>query len=63
MELRLELTARAFKDYDVAFRARADDMLAALDQALSADWQGFQLQRTEPEQISESHALEALGLI
>jgi hypothetical protein len=57
MELRLGLTARASKDYDAAFRARAEDMLDAVDRALADDWQGFQLQRTEPERIRETQAL------
>jgi hypothetical protein len=57
MELRLGLTARASKDYDAAFRARPEDILDALDRALGDDWQGFQLQRTEPEAIRDTHAL------
>lgn len=57
MELRLGLTARASKDYDAAFRARAEDMLDALDRALADDWQGFQLQRTEPDRIRETQTL------
>jgi hypothetical protein len=57
MELRIGLTARASKDYDAAFRARAEDLLTAVDQALSGDWQGFQLQRTEPQRVSETDAL------
>lgn len=57
MELRLGLTARASKDYDAAFRARAEDMLDTLDRALADDWQAFQLQRTEPERIGNTHAL------
>ena len=57
IELRLGLTARASKDYDAAFRARAAGMLDALDSALADDWQGFQLQRSEPERIRDTHAL------
>ncbi len=57
MELRLGLTARASKDYDATYRARAEDMLDALDRALADDWQGFQLQRTEPESIRDTRAL------
>jgi Nucleotidyl transferase AbiEii toxin, Type IV TA system len=57
MELRLGLSARASKDYDAAFRARADDMLDALDRALAEDWNGFQLQRTEPEPVRETGAV------
>ncbi|HTE63062.1 MAG TPA: nucleotidyl transferase AbiEii/AbiGii toxin family protein [Solirubrobacteraceae bacterium] len=57
MELRLGLSARASKDYDAAFRARAEDMLDALDRALAEDWHGFQLQRTEPELIRDTSAM------
>jgi nucleotidyltransferase AbiEii toxin of type IV toxin-antitoxin system len=57
MELRLGLSARASKDYDAAFRARADGMLDALDRALAEDWHGFQLQRTEPEPVGQSSAV------
>ena len=57
MELRLGVSARASKDYDAAFRARADEMLDALDRALAADWQGFQLQRTELEPVRETGAV------
>jgi Nucleotidyl transferase AbiEii toxin, Type IV TA system len=57
MELRLGVNARASKDYDAAFRARAEDIMDALDQALAEDWGGFQLQRTGPQTIRETHAL------
>jgi hypothetical protein len=57
MELRLGINARASKDYDAAFRDRAEDMLDALDRALAEDWGGFQLQRAEPEVIRETHAM------
>lgn len=57
MELRLGINARASKDYDVAFRDRAEDMLDALDRALAEDWSGFQLQRTEPVLIRGTHAM------
>lgn len=57
IELRLGLSARASKAYDAAFRARADDMLDALDHALGEDWHGFQLQRTEPELVRETTAV------
>ena len=57
MELRLGLNARATKDYDAAFRARAEDMLDALDRALAEDWHGFQLQRTEPEAVRTTTAM------
>jgi hypothetical protein len=54
MELRLGLTARASKDYDAAFRARAEEMLDALDSALATDWKGFQLQRTPPMAVGNT---------
>jgi hypothetical protein len=57
MELRLGINARASKDYDAAFRDRAEDMLDALDRALAEDWGGFQIQRTEPELIRDTHAM------
>jgi hypothetical protein len=57
MELRLGINARASKDYDAAFRDRAEDMLDALDRALAEDWGGFQLQRTEPEIIRDTYAM------
>lgn len=57
IELRLGINARASKDYDAAFRDGAEDMLDALDRALSEDWSGFQLQRTEPQEIRNTHAL------
>lgn len=57
MELRLGITARASKDYDAAFRDRADAMLDALDLALAEDWGGFQLRRTEPQAIRATHAI------
>jgi hypothetical protein len=57
MELRLGITARASKDYDAAFRDRAEHLLDALDQALAEDWGYFQLRRTEPEPIRHTHAL------
>jgi hypothetical protein len=57
IELRLGINARASKDCDAAFRDRGEDMLDALDRALSEDWGGFQLQRTEPQGIRDTHAL------
>lgn len=57
MELRLGIAARASKDYDAAFRDRAERMLDVLDEALSGDWQGFQLRRTEPVSIGTTHAM------
>jgi hypothetical protein len=56
MELRFGINARASRDYDAAFRDRAEGMLDALDRALAEDWSGFQLQRTEPETVRGTHA-------
>ena len=56
MELRLGVNARASRDYDAAFRERAEHMLDALDRALAEDWGGFQLQRTQPQPIGRTHA-------
>jgi hypothetical protein len=58
MELRLGLTARASKDYDTVFRERADTMLDALDRARSDDWQGFQLERTEPRPVGPTNTVQ-----
>lgn len=58
MELRLGLTARASKDYDAVFRERAESMLDALDRALSQDWQGFQLERSEPRRIGPTRSIQ-----
>jgi hypothetical protein len=57
MELRLGTDARASKDYDAAFRDRAENMLAAFDDALATDWGGFQLQRSEPQVIRDTRSL------
>jgi hypothetical protein len=57
MELRLGSNARASRDYDAAFRDRAEEMLNSLDRALAEDWSGFQLQRTEPQIIRDTQAL------
>jgi hypothetical protein len=35
MEMRLQLRARATRDYDSAFRARAEEVLDHLDEALA----------------------------
>lgn len=58
MELRLGITARASKDYDAAFRDQAGGLVAALDQALAEEWNGFQLERTEIESIHGTGAVK-----
>jgi hypothetical protein len=57
MELRLQLRARATNDYDSAFRARAEEILDHLDEALAQSWNDFQLTRDAPEAIKNSEAV------
>src|SRR5207249_69437 len=57
MELRLGLKARATRDYDAAFRDRADDMLARLDEALRAPPGDFTITRAEPRSVPETGTL------
>jgi hypothetical protein len=51
MELRLSLRARTTKDLDTVFRGAFEDWLAALDDALAKDIEGFSFSREEPEAI------------
>lgn len=57
MELRLRLRARATKDYDAAFRARADEVLDKLDEAISHPWNEFAITRSEPEGVPNTTAI------
>jgi hypothetical protein len=57
MELRLQLRARATGDYDAAFRARAEEVIDRLDEALAAPWNNFNLTRDAPEMIPNTKAL------
>lgn len=57
MELRLNLTARATKDFDTAFRADAAELLKPLDQALRAGFGDFTARRTEAEVVRDTTAL------
>lgn len=57
MELRLDLAARATKDFDAAFRAGATEILERLDQALRAGYGDFTARRTEAEPVRETGAL------
>lgn len=57
MELRLDLAARATKDFDAAFRAEAAEILERLDQALRAGYGDFTARRTEAEPVRETTAL------
>ncbi|MGC9220861.1 MAG: nucleotidyl transferase AbiEii/AbiGii toxin family protein [Solirubrobacteraceae bacterium] len=57
MELRLRLRARATKDFDAAFRARADGVLDRLDEALAEPWNEFSMTRSEAAPITNTKAL------
>ena len=57
MELRLQLRARATGDYDAAFRARAEEVLDHLDEALAQPWNHFNLTRDAPETIPNTKAV------
>jgi len=57
MELRLQLRARTTSDYDAAFRARAEEMLDRLDEALTQSWSGFTITRDAPERITTTQAV------
>ncbi|HST55081.1 MAG TPA: nucleotidyl transferase AbiEii/AbiGii toxin family protein [Solirubrobacteraceae bacterium] len=57
MELRLRLRARATKDYDAAFRARADEVLDLLDKALQGTYNDFTVTRDAPEDIKNTGAM------
>jgi hypothetical protein len=57
MELRLQLRARATKDYDAAFRARVEEVMDKLDEAIATPWNGFTVTREAPERISHAEAI------
>jgi hypothetical protein len=57
MELRLQLRARATGDYDAAFRARAEEVIDRLDEALAQPWNNFNLTRDVPERIPNTKAV------
>ena len=57
MELRLQL-ARATGDYDAAFRARAEEAIDRLDEALAAPWTTRSLNSSTPAQRSSTRARE-----
>jgi hypothetical protein len=57
MELRLQLRARATNDYDAAVRARAEEVMGRLDEALSQPWNNFKLTRDVPEVITNTNAV------
>ena len=57
MELRLQLRARATGDYDAAFRARTEEVIDRLDEALAAPWNNFNLTRDAPETIPNTKAV------
>lgn len=56
MELRLDVAARATKDFDTAFRAEAAEILERLDQALRVGYGDFAARRTEAEAVRETAA-------
>ncbi len=57
LELRLQLRARATSDYDAAFRARTEEVIDLLDEALVRPWNGFDLARDVPESIPNTQAV------
>jgi Nucleotidyl transferase AbiEii toxin, Type IV TA system len=57
MELRLRLRARVTKDYDAAFRARAEDVLDKLDEAIAHPWNEFAITRSDPERVPSIKAI------
>ncbi len=57
MELRLQLRARATGDYDAAFRARTEEVIDRLDEALAQPWNNFNLTRDAPETIPNTQAV------
>lgn len=56
MELRLRLRARVTTDYDAAFRARADQVMDRLDEALAHPWNNFEITRDAPEKVPNTQA-------
>jgi hypothetical protein len=57
MELRLQLRARATGDYDAAFRARNEEVIDRLDEALAQPWNNFNLTRDAPATIPNTKAV------
>jgi hypothetical protein len=57
LELRLRLRARATGDYDAAFRARTEEIIDRLDDALAVPWNSFNLTRDAPESIPNTRAV------
>ncbi len=51
MELRLQLLARTTTDHDAAFRARAEEVIDKLDEALTHPWNEFTITRDPPERV------------
>lgn len=56
MELRCGLSARASQDLDAAFRASFETFLEHLDEAITEDYCGFTIERSEPEKIGRAAA-------
>ena len=57
MELRLQLRSRTTKGYDVAFRARAEEVLDKIDEAIADPWNEFTITRAEPERVPKTQAV------
>ena len=57
MELRLRLRARATKDYDGAIRARTEEVLDKLDEAIAKPWNEFTITHSEPERVPNTKAI------
>jgi nucleotidyltransferase AbiEii toxin of type IV toxin-antitoxin system len=56
LELRLNLRARTTQDIDAVFRGRFEDWLAALDESLATEIEGFAFSRSEPAPIPGARA-------
>jgi hypothetical protein len=56
MELRLQLRARTTKDFDAAFRGRAEEVIEKLDEAIAEPWNEFRITRLAPVQVGDTPA-------
>lgn len=57
MELRLQLKARATRDYDAAFRPHVGDVLDLLDEAFGYPYNNFAVTRDKAEPIGDTGAI------
>lgn len=60
MKLRLQLRARTTKDFDAAFRGRAEEAIEKLDEAIAQPWNEFRITRLAPEQVGDTPAIRAV---